>query len=146
MARPDDLSILLVENNEDHAEVTLRAIELATGLTNVFWVKDGEEALDFLHRRGDYADPAPVPRPGLILLDLKLPKVGGHEVLRDIKRDAALLTIPVVMLTTSIREEEVAESYRLGADSFVRKPMHFAELVERVRAIECLKPYTSSRP
>jgi len=145
MTRADDFSILLVENNEDHAEVTLRAIEHATGLTSVVWVKDGEEALDFLCRRGPYTPPAPAPRPGLIILDLKLPKIGGHDVLRHIKADAALLTIPVVMLSTSIRETDVAESYRLGADGFVRKPTHFAELVERVRAMEALKPYTSRK-
>ena len=143
MTRPDQFRILLVEDNSDHAELTLRAIAQATGLTDVSWVKDGEEALDFLHSRGRYTDPAAAPRPSLILLDLNLPKIDGHEILRQIKTDAALLTIPVVMLTTSIRQTEADESYRLGADSFVTKPIHFAELVARVRAIECLQSYTS---
>ena len=143
MARSHTLSILLVENNPDHAELTLRAIEQATGLTDVSWVKDGELALDFLHQRGNYTDPDLAPRPGLILLDVKLPKVGGYEVLRQVKADAALSAIPVVMLTTSHLQTEAAESYRLGAEAFVTKPTSFAELVARLRAIECLKIYTS---
>jgi CheY-like chemotaxis protein len=136
MVLPRDLTVLLVEDNPDHAELTLRALGTAHGLTHVFWVKDGEEALDFLHRRRRYADPAAAPRPCLILLDLKLPRIGGHEVLRQVRADPALLTIPVVMVTTSNREKEVAESYRLGANDFVTKPARYVEFVARMRAIE----------
>jgi two-component system response regulator len=138
MAERRSLNILLVENNPDHAEMTLWALQDGTGLRHLFWVKDGGEALDFLHRRGPFADPAAAPRPDLILLDLKLPKVGGHEVLRQIKADAALGTIPVVMLTTSSRDKEIAESDRLGAESFITKPAGFAEFVEGVRGIALL--------
>ena len=138
-AKTRDFRILLVENNPDHAEVTLRAIELATGLTDVSWVKDGEEALDFLNHRGPYTDPASAPRPGLILLDLKLPKVDGLEVLRGIKTDPRLNVIPVVMLTTSKQPAEAEESYRLGADGFVTKPVSFTELITRLRSIDCLQ-------
>jgi CheY-like chemotaxis protein len=129
------ISILLVEDNPDHAELTLRALEESGGARRVFWVKDGEEALDFLHHRRAYADPASAPRPDLILLDLKLTKIGGTEVLRRIKAEEALQTIPVVMLTTSEREREVNESYRAGVNSFVTKPAPFGEFVERVQAI-----------
>jgi DNA-binding response OmpR family regulator len=132
MADGRDLTVLLVEDNADHAELTLRALKDAH---RVFWVKDGEEALDFLYRRKRFAEPAEAPRPGLILLDLKLPKIGGDEVLRRIRADESLSTIPVVMLTTSDRDEEVARSYRAGANSFVTKPVRFADFVERIRAI-----------
>lgn len=131
-----DLTILLVEDNPDHAELTLRALQDSKRVKRVFWVKDGEQALDFLHRRGSYADPAAAARPSLILLDLKVPKVNGHEVLRQIKADEELQPIPVVMLTTSARDEEVAESYAAGANSFITKPAAFADFVEWVRRIE----------
>ena len=143
MSAPEDFSILLVENNPDHAELTLRAIEQASGIIEVSWVKDGEEALNFLHRRGAYTDPALAPRPDLVLLDMKLPKIGGHEVLRAMKAEPSLQAIPVVMLTTSTQQTEAAESYRLGADSFISKPTNFAHFVTRLRAIDCLQRYVS---
>src|SRR4051794_20604503 len=108
------VSILLVEDNQDHAELTLKALDNGN---KVFWVKDGEEALDYLQRKGRFADGDLAPRPGLILLDVNLPKVSGHEVLKRIKADDALRAIPVVMLTTSDRDEEVAASYRSGVNS-----------------------------
>jgi two-component system, response regulator len=130
-----EVTILLVEDNPDHAELTLRALEDAGTRRRVIWVKDGEEALDYLHRRRGYADPAAAPRPDLILLDLKLTKVGGTEVLSRIKAEEELQTIPVVMLTTSEREHEVTDSYRAGVNSFVTKPVRFNEFVEQVRTI-----------
>jgi len=137
------VSILLVEDNQDHAELTLKA--LANG-NSVFWVKDGEEALDFLQRRRRFTDPAAAPRPGLILLDIHLPKVDGHEVLRQIKSDEALRSIPVVMLTTSDRDEEVAATYGAGANSFVTKPVRFADFVERIKAVKLYWVLTNRLP
>ena len=136
MATGRSLCILLVEDHPDHAEVILRALEDRAGVQQVSWVKDGEEALDFLHRRGPYADPTTAPRPGLILLDLKLPKVGGQEVLRRIKADAELATIPVVIVSTSEREKEVGDGYRVGADGFVTKAARIGRFIERIRAID----------
>lgn len=146
MDRDRVMNILLVEDNPDHAELTLRALENGNLLNRVFWVKDGEEALDFLYRRRRYAEPAEAPRPGLVLLDIKLPKVDGHEVLRQIKSDGTLRAIPVVMLTTSDRDEEVAQSYRAGANSFITKPVRFADFVERVRAVKLYWVLTNRLP
>jgi CheY-like chemotaxis protein len=130
------LSILLVEDNQDHAELTLKALKNGSAAHEVYWVKDGEEALDFLQRRGRWADASTAPRPALVLLDVNLPKVGGHEVLRRIKADDGLRAIPVVMLTTSDREEEVAASYRMGVNSFVTKPVKFTDFVERIKSVK----------
>ncbi len=130
------VNILLVEDNPDHSELTLKALRDGNQLNEIFWVKDGEEALDFLYRRGRYADPTAAPRPDLILLDIRLPKVDGHEVLRRIKTDETLRAIPVVMLTTSEREDEICQSYQAGANSFVSKPVRFADLVEKVRSLK----------
>ena len=130
-----EATVLLIEDNPDHAELTLRALEDGGVPKKVFWVKDGEEALDFLHRRRQYAGAAAAPRPDLILLDLKLTKIGGTEVLGRIKAEEDLCTIPVVMLTTSEREREVTESYRAGVNSFVIKPVPYKEFVEQVRTI-----------
>jgi two-component system response regulator len=136
VTQPRSVTILLVEDNPDHAELTLRALKNGNVLNEVFWVKDGAEALAFLEHRGPYADPDTAPRPGLILLDLNLPKVDGHEVLRRIKTDDALRTIPVVMLTTSARDDEVLECYKAGANSYMSKPVRFEDFMERVRTIK----------
>jgi len=131
-----ELNVLLVEDNPDHAELTLKALKDGNLLNEIVWVKDGEEALDFLYHRGRYTDATKAPRPGLILLDLRLPKVDGHEVLRQIKGDEDLRSIPVVMLTTSEREDEISQSYKAGANSFVSKPVRFADFMERVRSLK----------
>ena len=131
-----EIDVLLVEDNPDHAELTLKALKDGNVLNEIVWVKDGEAALDFLYHRGRYADATKAPRPGLILLDLRLPKVDGHEVLRQIKGDEDLRSIPVVMLTTSEREDEISQSYKAGANSFVSKPVRFADFVERVRSLK----------
>jgi CheY-like chemotaxis protein len=130
------VSILLVEDNQDHAELTLKALRNGPMTNEVFWVKDGQEALDFLQQKGRWADSSAAPRPGLVLLDVNLPKVGGHEVLRRIKADEGLKAIPVVMLTTSDREEEVAASYLAGVNSFVTKPVPFKDFVERIKSVK----------
>ncbi len=131
MLTPD---ILLVEDNADHAELVIRALE-KSGEGKVIWVRDGEEALEYLSREEQHA-PTVGRLPGLILLDLNLPKVSGLEVLRRVKQNERLRTIPIVVLTTSDREEEVLKSYELGANSFVMKPIRFAEFAEEVRRLE----------
>ena len=141
-----EIDVLLVEDNPDHAELTLKALKDGNVLNEIVWVKDGEAALDFLYHRGRYADATKAPRPGLILLDLRLPKVDGHEVLRQIKGDEDLRSIPVVMLTTSEREDEISQSYKAGANSFVSKPVRFADFVERVRSLKLYWVLTNVLP
>jgi len=136
MDAPQGPSILLVEDNQDHAELTLKALKNGQVAQNIVWVKDGEEALDYLQRRGRWADETTSPRPALVLLDVNLPKVGGHEVLRRIKSDEDLRSIPVVMLTTTDRSEEVAASYKAGVNSFVTKPVKFSDFVERIKNVK----------
>ncbi|MDY6856012.1 MAG: response regulator [Thermodesulfobacteriota bacterium] len=142
----DPIKILLVEDNEDHIELTKRALS-ENGLANdMYTVKDGQEALDFLWRKGKYIDKAKSPRPGLILLDVKLPKVDGFEVLRHIKEDPDLKLIPVIMLTTSSREEEIVKGYENGANSYVTKPVDFREFVDRIKNIRLYWILVNSLP
>lgn len=146
MEAPRGPSILLVEDNHDHAELTLKALKHGEVANKIVWVKDGEEALEYLQRRGRWADENASPRPGLVLLDVNLPKVGGHEVLRRIKGDDGLRSIPVVMLTTSDRTEEVAASYRAGVNSFVTKPVKFSDFVERIKNVKLYWVFTNRLP
>ena len=132
--RPID--ILLVEDNPDHATLTMRALRDGNMLNEIFWVRDGQEALDFLGRSGRYAAPALVPRPGLILLDIRLPKLDGHEVLRHIKSDPTLRSIPVVMLTTSERDDEISACYDAGVNSYVAKPVKFVDFVQTIKSLK----------
>jgi two-component system response regulator len=131
-----EVNVLLVEDDPDHAELSLKALKDGNLLNEIFWVKDGQEALDFLYRQGRYAEATMAPRPELVLLDIHLPKVDGHEVLRRIKADEALRAIPVIMMTTSEREDEIWQSYQAGANSFVSKPVRFADFVERVKNVK----------
>ena len=131
----DQFAILLVEDNEDHAEITMFTLEENQVANKIYWVDDGAKAIDFLFHQGDYADPIEYPVPGLILLDLKLPKLDGLEVLERIKADPELRRVPVVMLTTSNREEEILRSYDLGVNSYVTKPVQFEELTEKLTHI-----------
>lgn len=129
------VDILLVEDNPDHAILTRRVLEENMVINKVYIVEDGEEALDFMYRRGKYADRKNLPNPGLILLDVKLPKLNGFEVLKTLKSDPEFRKIPVVMLTTSSRDEEVARGYAEGANSYVSKPVRFDEFTEKVKGI-----------
>ena len=131
--RPID--ILLVEDNADHAALTMRALRDGNMLNEISWVKDGQEAVDFLDRAGRYAT-APAPRPGLILLDIRLPKLDGHEVLRHIKSDPMLRTIPVIILTTSERDDEINACYEAGVNSYVSKPVKFADFVQTIKSLK----------
>lgn len=126
------VEILYAEDNSRDAELTIRALKNG-GLANaLLWVKDGQQALDFLFRTGEYANrDDTVPR--LILLDLKMPKVDGIEVLRAIRADERTRRIPVVVMTSSQEESDVARSYDLGVNSYVVKPVDFAAMTELAR-------------
>lgn len=128
------VEILLVEDNPTDAELTLRALRRHNLANNVVWVKDGAEALDFLHSRGNYAN-RKNGTPKLILLDLKLPKIDGIEVLRELKTDSKTKIIPVVMLTSSQEERDLVESYRLGVNSYIVKPVDFEKFLETVSQV-----------
>lgn len=123
------LHVLLVEDDPDHAELVTLALENRPPAKTVHYVSDGQEALDYLFRRGDYAEPDKSPRPHLILLDLRLPKVDGLEVLKEIKtcQDEQLRRIPIVVLTCSEAEKDTAAAYDSRASSYVVKPVDFAE-------------------
>jgi CheY-like chemotaxis protein len=124
--------ILLVEDNPKDVELTLTALEAHNLANEVIVARDGAEALDFLFRRAQFKMRGPG-NPAVILLDLKMPKVDGLEVLRQIKSDAELKTIPVVMLTSSREEKDLIVSYNLGANAYVVKPVDFAEFVNAVK-------------
>jgi CheY-like chemotaxis protein len=128
------MDILLVEDNPDHAELSRRALAKGGG-HNVTWVKDGQEALDFLRREGAWAEYNGL-TPSVILLDIGLPKVGGHDVLRAIKSHEQLRFIPVIMLTTSGDPDDVSRCYTLGANSYVMKALNFTDFITRVKAIK----------
>lgn len=131
----EDRTILLVEDNPDDRELTLRAINAENIRNEVVVVEDGAEALDYLFAEGRYADRDPEVVPQLILLDLKLPKIDGLEVLRRLRADERTRLLPVVILTSSREERDVLEGYSLGANSYVRKPVHFSEFREAVRKL-----------
>ena len=138
-----ELDILLIEDNPDHVELILKTLEENNVLNEVYVVTNGEDALDFLYQRGKYAD---APRPGVILLDIKLPRVDGIEVLRQIKADAKLKPIPVVMLTTSAGEREIVESYNYGANSYIVKPVDFQQFAKVIKELKLYWMVISSLP
>ena len=125
MTGPRTINVLLVEDTEEHAVLMKRALERGRLVPRLFWVKDGKEALDFLHHQGAYADAAAHPRPDVILLDLKLPKVSGLEILANIKGDENLKIVPVVILTASDEGKDIIKSYQEGASSYFTKSVLF---------------------
>lgn len=131
MTQPE--SILLVEDSDADYEAMIRALRKTGPLRPLYRCADGDEALDYLHRRGRYADVARSPRPRLILLDLNLPGTDGHEVLRAIKGDAALRHLPVIVLSTSSAERDIAACYAEGANSYIVKPVGFDNLLRTVQ-------------
>ena len=130
----DIRKILLVEDSIQDAEMTLAALQENNLANEVVHVRDGAEALDYLHGRGEVGSPGNG-LPAFVLLDLKMPKVDGLEVLRQMKADARLRLIPVIMLTSSREEGDMIKSYKLGVNSYVVKPVDFGEFIEAVRAL-----------
>lgn len=128
------ITILLVEDNPDDVELTLYALKKNNIVNTVEVVRDGQEAMDYLFYTGKYSNSKHTP-PGVILLDLKLPKVDGIEILRKIKEDGRLRPIPVVVLTSSKEERDIVDAYNLGVNSYIRKPVDFDQFVETVKQI-----------
>lgn len=135
MAESDSLEVLLVEDNPADAELTLRALQKNGSVKNIQHLWDGAEALDFLFCRGKFSNRDANRLPRIVLLDLKLPKVDGCEVLREIKQDPRTRSIPVIILTSSSEERDLVETYRLGVNSYIQKPVSFAEFQEVVRQL-----------
>ena len=126
----EPIVILLVEDDEAHAEIVRRNFEECRMANHLVRVADGQAALDYLHRQNGFSDPVKSPRPGIILLDLRLPKVDGLEVLKSIKNDSSLSTIPVVILTTSKAEADMVKAYACSANSYLVKPVDFTKFAE----------------
>ena len=133
MIESEAIEILLVEDNESDAELTLHALERSKLINKIVRVDDGEKALDFLFCRGSFSDRHFTSPPRLILLDLKLPKVDGMQVLREVKSDPRTKPIPVILLTASKEERDVVESYKLGVNSYIQKPVNFMDFQDVVR-------------
>jgi CheY-like chemotaxis protein len=129
------ITILMADDDADDRLLTREALEDCRLANDLRFVEDGEELLDYLYRRGTYADPARSPRPGLILLDLNMPRKDGREALAVIKSDPRLRCIPVVVLTTSQAEEDIYRSYDLGVNSYITKPVTFESMVELMKTL-----------
>lgn len=127
------IEILLVEDNPGDQDLTRNALQRAKVRNSLHIVEDGEEAMEFLHQEGEYAN---APRPDVILLDLNLPRMDGREVLEEIKKDPNLMDIPVVVLTTSSAEQDILRSYRLHANCYITKPVDLEQFIEVVRSIQ----------
>jgi CheY-like chemotaxis protein len=135
MSQRTSVVILMADDDPDDRELTRDALVESRLANELHFVEDGVALLDYLHRRGAYSRPGSAPRPGVILLDLNMPRMDGREALREIKADPELRNIPVVVLTTSKAEEDIAQSYDMGANSFISKPVTFQGLVEVVRSL-----------
>jgi CheY-like chemotaxis protein len=125
----------MADDDREDCMMARDALEESRLANDLRFVEDGEELMDYLHRRGGHADPADSPRPGLILLDLNMPKMDGREALKEIKADPDLRRIPVVVLTSSKAEEDIYSSYDLGVNSFIIKPVSFDGLVELMKTL-----------
>jgi CheY-like chemotaxis protein len=125
----------MADDDADDRMLAKDALEECRLANDLRFVEDGEELMDYLYHRGSFADPADSPRPGLILLDLNMPRKDGREALKEIRADPELRPIPVVVLTTSQAEEDILRSYDLGANSYVTKPVTFQSLVEIMKAL-----------
>lgn len=137
--------ILLVEDNPADAEITLEAFRRSSN-HRVHVARDGEEAMDFLLRRGRFARTGSAPRPDLILLDLNLPKKSGYEVLAELRANAEMRHVPVIILSTSDREEDIIRCYRTGANNYLTKPVQFEECVRLIAQIQKYWLETSKLP
>ncbi len=135
LTQPKPITILMADDDEDDRLLTEDALKESRVLNNLKCVADGVELLEYLRREGKYADPESSPRPGLILLDLNMPRMDGREALQVIKEDASLRGIPIVILTTSKQEEDMIKGYDLGAASYITKPVTFDGLVDLMRTL-----------
>jgi CheY-like chemotaxis protein len=129
------ITILMADDDSDDRQMTKEAFEESHLKNDLRFVEDGVELLDYLKRRGKYADPSSSPRPGLILLDLNMPKKDGREALREMKADPKLKNIRVVVLTTSKAEEDILRTYDLSAASYITKPVTFTALIDVIRTL-----------
>ena len=127
--------ILLVEDNADDEELTIRTLKKNNILNEIVVVRDGSEALDYLLGKGDYSSRDTQQMPEIVMLDLKLPKISGLEVLRNIRSNESTSLLPVVILTSSDEEKDLIESYKLGANSYVRKPVDFHQFQDAVKQL-----------
>ena len=137
MTTHSEVQILLVEDNPRDAELAMRSLKKRNLTNKLVWVKDGEEALDFIFGSRGAGDSRVRNRPKIILLDLKLPKVDGLDVLRRLKADASARTIPIVVLTSSREEQDIVRSYELGVNSYIVKPVNFDNFSEAVSQLGC---------
>jgi two-component system, response regulator len=135
MVEADEVEILLVEDDPNDVRLTLHALRRENLKNRIEVMRDGEEALDFVLRRGAFSSRVSDRHPKLILLDLKLPKVDGIEVLRQLKSNACTQAIPVVILTSSTEERDLVEGYKLGANSYIQKPVDFDQFRQAIKAI-----------
>jgi len=136
MAERRGLITILIADDDPEDRMFVEDAFIESRIANdLRFVEDGEQLMDYLHHRGQYTDPASSPRPGVILLDLNMPKKDGREALKEIKSDPRLRQIPVVVLTTSRAEEDIFRSYDLGVNSFVTKPVTFAAMVELMKTL-----------
>lgn len=127
-----EVEILLVEDNPNDAELALRALRKNNLTNKVHWVKDGQEAIDFLFARGNYSNRSIRNGPKVVFLDIKLPKIDGIEVLRQVKNDPRTSNLPIVIMTSSREDRDMVESYKLGVNSYVVKPVDFDQFVKAV--------------
>jgi CheY-like chemotaxis protein len=129
------ITILMADDDEDDRLMAKEALEESKLENELYFVHDGEELMDYLYNRGEFSDPARSPRPGLILLDLNMPKKDGREALREIKENPELRQIPIIVLTTSKAEEDIYRTYDLGVNSFITKPVTFEGLVDVMKTL-----------
>ena len=132
---PKPITILMADDDADDRQMTKEAFEESRVANDLRFVENGVELMDYLYRRGKYSDPGSAPRPGLILLDLNMPKKDGREALREIKADPKLKNIRVVILTTSKAEEDIYRTYDLSATSYITKPVTFSALVDVIKTL-----------
>ena len=129
------ITILIADDDVDDRMLASDALAECRLANDIRFVADGEELMDYLHQRNNYAEPGSAPAPGLVLLDLKMPRKDGREALKEIKADPRLRRIPVVVLTTSKAEEDIYRTYDLGVNSFVTKPVTFEQLVQSMKTL-----------
>ncbi len=130
------ITILMADDDPDDRMLTKEAMEEALVINDLYFVEDGEELMDYLYQRGQYVDQDSSPRPGLILLDLNMPKKDGREALKEIKADPELRRIPIVVLTTSKAEEDIWRTYDMGVSSYITKPVTFEGLIDVMKTLK----------